>query len=124
MIYLGNGRYAIATKNVNTTGEAVSKKTISELVKKKSIRQKNTTKPTLSLSSDSEPVQPAKHTLQPRLRKRHTSRELHSTSRYINYVKFGTDSNTEEDNKPRHKKPRVGCHPSSTRERSQTMITR
>ena len=63
MIYLGNGCYAVATKNVDTTGAAVSEKTISGLVKKKSIRQKNTTKPTPSLSSDSEPVQPAKRTL-------------------------------------------------------------
>ena len=37
MIYLGNGCYAIATKNVDMTGDAVSEKTISELVKKKSI---------------------------------------------------------------------------------------
>ena len=49
IIYLSNGCYAVATKNVDMIGDAVSKKTISELVKKKSIRQKNTTKPTLSV---------------------------------------------------------------------------
>ena len=106
------------------TSNAVSKKTISGLQKKKSIQQKNTTNPTPSLSSDSEPVQQANRTLCPRLRKRHTSCELHSTSQYINYAKFGTDSNLEEDKKPRHKKPRVRRHPSATRELSQTMITR
>ena len=63
MIYLSNRCYAVATKNVDMTGDAVNEKTISELVKKKSTRQKNTAKPTPSLSSDSEPVQLAKRTL-------------------------------------------------------------
>ena len=39
-----------------------------------------------------------------------------STSKYINYSKYGTDSNTEDEAKPKNKKPRVGKWPSVTRE--------
>ena len=42
---------------------------------------------------------------------------------YINYAKYGTDSNTEDEYKPKQKKPRVGQQPSATREISQTVIT-
>ena len=62
--------------------------------------------------------------LRPRLRKRHLQCELHSTSQYINYSKYGTDSNTEDETKPKNKKPRVGKWPSATHEQSQVMITR
>ena len=50
--------------------------------------------------------------------------KLRGTSKYINYSKYGTDSNTEDEAKPKNKKPRVGKWPSVTREQSQIMITR
>ena len=78
-------------------------------------------KPLVTSSSECEP---ALCTLRPRPQKRHTKWELRSTSKYINYLKYGTDSSTENEVKPKNKKPRVGKWPSTTHEWSQVMITR
>ena len=83
--------------------------TIGDLVKQKSVGKGATkvTAPKPLVTSSSE-CEPALCTLRPRPWKRHTKWELHSTSKYINYLKYGTDSNTESKVKPKNKKPRVG----------------
>ena len=120
MIYLGGGCYAVATRNIDKRKTVATEKSISELVK----RTKITVESTSPQTSDSDPVQPAKCILRPRLKKRHTNHELRCTTSYIDYAKYGTDSNTEDEYKPKQKESRVGQQPSVTREISQTVITR
>ena len=124
LVYLGGGRYAVATKleNKNVSNQTKSSSSISDMVKgakpvTKGLdkqKPKPSAEPVSSSLSDSEPV---RCTLRPRYCKRHTKRELCCTSEYINYSRYGTDSNTEEETAPTtNKKPRVSRWPSATRE--------
>ena len=123
--------YSDIKKN-NSSIDSIGKSTptavsISDLVKQKSVGKEvakakaTDAKPPETTSSESETVV---HMLRSRLRKRHTQWKLRSTSQYINYSKYGTDSNTEDEAKAKNKKPRVGKWPSTTHEQCQVMITR
>ena len=127
LVYLGGSRYAVATKldNTNVPKQTKDSSSIGDVVKgvkpaiKRSCKTKNPsplqnwqnwqTRLCLTLN---QPAAPSDHVITRDIQKC----ELRGTSEYINYSRYGRDSNTEEETLVRTtKKPRAGRWPSATR---------